>query len=467
MFTKKLWKLTAAGEVLLRGTKTLVASVLRGGSSTETFTATGDIVANGGDFSEPEANITYDTDHWKNTFDLGTNLAIGGTATQASSSGYHGTYPSIGAAVDGTLTGGVRVTNTVFDIDIDMGSIKTFNRITTYGQSAVPSAEPVSAIFQVGSDGTNFSTVATITFASPWITGEGQEIDFSDQTFRYIRVKYTGIVYTHIAEIEVYNKSPNSSTNTVKAKIPFTGTKNFVPETLTIKSETESQLVDGEVLVSWSDNNSTYSSEYGLTAFRALNKSVLVAKTNVWLRVRLVGAAHLATIAITTEGSTIEVGAAISAKVDGIEKVVINGNGLETIATTLPNVTEPSTPTDGVIAYSIGDGLKTKDSSAVVSNYSYAIQTLTDAANISWDAATGKNATVTLTTARILDLPTNMTIGSEHKLLVVTGGFALTFDAGFMWAGGTAPTVTTGSTLLAFEYDGTDVIGRVLAANYS
>lgn len=104
-----------------------------------------------------------------------------------------------------------------------------------------------------------------------------------------------------------------------------------------------------------------------------------------------------------------------------------------------------------------------------------AILTLTDAASIAWDMSLGIHATVTLTTAvgatRVLANPTVLQAGAIVVLKVVqdaTGGWALTYDTAYKWAGGAAPTVAAGAnavSVLTFFCDGTNLleISRSLA----
>jgi len=74
-----------------------------------------------------------------------------------------------------------------------------------------------------------------------------------------------------------------------------------------------------------------------------------------------------------------------------------------------------------------------------------AFQTLTDAANISWDYALGYNAEVTLTASRILDEPTNVADGDYGTLVIVqdgVGSHALTLPASFKVVNGGAGAIT-------------------------
>ena len=68
-------------------------------------------------------------------------------------------------------------------------------------------------------------------------------------------------------------------------------------------------------------------------------------------------------------------------------------------------------------------------------------QTLTDAASITYDLATGHNAKVTLTADRILLFPTNVAEGASGVLTVTqdgTGGHALAFGSGWFISAGAA-----------------------------
>jgi hypothetical protein len=99
-------------------------------------------------------------------------------------------------------------------------------------------------------------------------------------------------------------------------------------------------------------------------------------------------------------------------------------------------------------------------------------QTLTDAASIAWDLADG-SAQVTLGDNRTLANPTNLSAGATYFLKVVqdgAGGRTLAFDTAYKWAGGTAPTLSTGIgavDLFVFYCDGVSMYGSVAGLNYS
>lgn len=86
-----------------------------------------------------------------------------------------------------------------------------------------------------------------------------------------------------------------------------------------------------------------------------------------------------------------------------------------------------------------------KKSNLIVTGQIKTFQTLTDAANISWDYALGYNAEVTLTASRILDEPTNVSDGDYGTLVIVqdgVGSHALTLPASFKVVNGGAGAIT-------------------------
>lgn len=101
------------------------------------------------------------------------------------------------------------------------------------------------------------------------------------------------------------------------------------------------------------------------------------------------------------------------------------------------------------------------------------VQTLADGANIAWDHNTSRTATVTLGGDRTLDNPTNSVEGLEYTLKVIqdgTGTRLLTYGSAYKFAGGTAPTLSTGINdidVLRFWFDGTDYIKIGFEANIS
>ena len=76
-----------------------------------------------------------------------------------------------------------------------------------------------------------------------------------------------------------------------------------------------------------------------------------------------------------------------------------------------------------------------------------AITTLTDAATVVWDMAPSNVYYVTLGGNRIIGAPTNVKPGYTYILFIDQGAGSrtLTWNAAFLWAGGTAPTLATGA----------------------
>lgn len=94
--------------------------------------------------------------------------------------------------------------------------------------------------------------------------------------------------------------------------------------------------------------------------------------------------------------------------------------------------------------------------------------TLTDAASISWDASANQVTSVTITAARTMAAPTNMVDGAVYVITVIqdgTGGYAMSWNTVFKFAGATAPVVTATANArdtFVFISDGTNMyeIGR-------
>ena len=92
--------------------------------------------------------------------------------------------------------------------------------------------------------------------------------------------------------------------------------------------------------------------------------------------------------------------------------------------------------------------------------------TITDAAEMTWDACNGHAATVTLGGNRCLHNPSNLAQGSYILKVVQDGTGSRTLSTGYAyhWPGGVAPTLTTGANavdILTFWSDGTNLFGGV------
>ena len=101
------------------------------------------------------------------------------------------------------------------------------------------------------------------------------------------------------------------------------------------------------------------------------------------------------------------------------------------------------------------------------------IVTLSDGANIAYDMDDGNNATVTLGGNRTLDNPSNVTVGQSGSIFIVqdgTGSRTLSFGNAYDFAGGTAPTLSTGANAvdrIDYVVRTTSSIHCVFTANYS
>ena len=123
---------------------------------------------------------------------------------------------------------------------------------------------------------------------------------------------------------------------------------------------------------------------------------------------------------------------------------------------------------DANYANTITTALSTK---ANVTNPAYTSQQLTDAATISWDAASGGIAKVTITANRTMAAPSNLQIGTY--ILEVwqdgSGSRVVSWNSVFKWNGGVAPVLSTAGNakdVLSFYCDGTNLIGGLMARGY-
>jgi len=94
--------------------------------------------------------------------------------------------------------------------------------------------------------------------------------------------------------------------------------------------------------------------------------------------------------------------------------------------------------------------------------------TLTDAATIAWDASANQVTSVEITASRTMGAPTNQVDGAVYVLMIKqdgTGGFTMSWNSVFKFAGGTAPVVTATASakdVYVFLSDSTNMmeIGR-------
>ena len=165
---------------------------------------------------------------------------------------------------------------------------------------------------------------------------------------------------------------------------------------------------------------------------------------------------------ITTTGAITGVGSGIT----GIEGTAIASTGI-TAGWVLQ---ADGDDTSSWVAGGAGVSLSVANEWTKTQNFN--ATTLTDAANISWDAESNQVAKVTLTANRTLDNPTNMKDGATYILRVIQdagGTNTLAYGTAYLWPGGTAPTLTaTGDAIdiITFVCDGTNMYG-VISQDFS
>jgi len=97
----------------------------------------------------------------------------------------------------------------------------------------------------------------------------------------------------------------------------------------------------------------------------------------------------------------------------------------------------------------------------------FAMVTLVDGTNISWNLNTSQVATVTLAGNRTLNNPTNMQSGATYILIVKqdgTGNRTLSYGSAYKWPNGTPPILSTTASavdILTFISDGTNMYGMM------
>jgi len=111
--------------------------------------------------------------------------------------------------------------------------------------------------------------------------------------------------------------------------------------------------------------------------------------------------------------------------------------------------------------------LRTNETATLSAGFFDTMNTLTDAANISWDWADSNIAQVTITADRILDNPTSLGVGSFSLKVIQdgTGGWQLTYGAAYKWPDGIVPVLASGAgdvNILSFVSDGTNVYGTAI-----
>ena len=173
------------------------------------------------------------------------------------------------------------------------------------------------------------------------------------------------------------------------------------------------------------------------------------------------------TPSVSVEGTMYRVGASASGAFAGFTE--------DNLAERLENEWKEFAPIDGLVisekGTSIAPILLIHDGTNWSALMGY--QTLVDGANIDWDVSLGASAVVTLGGDRTFNAPTKFIEGQYYTLRVDqdgTGTRLITWNGVFKWAGGTAPTLSTGVNDIdwfTFTTDGTDWFGQTHGLNYS
>ena len=120
---------------------------------------------------------------------------------------------------------------------------------------------------------------------------------------------------------------------------------------------------------------------------------------------------------------------------------------------------------DGLDSTDTSDFASLSVSNAFSAAQGSAITVLTDAATISWDMSPSNVYSVVLDGNRTMAAPTNVQPGFTYILQVsqdaTTGSRTITWNAVFKWAGGTAPTLSTGTSALDITTFVADAAGNL------
>lgn len=127
---------------------------------------------------------------------------------------------------------------------------------------------------------------------------------------------------------------------------------------------------------------------------------------------------------------------------------------------------------DGTTQNSAGGGVSLSAQNTWTKSQNVQAVTLTDAASVLTDATLGNIFTVTLAGNRTLANPTGMIAGGCYSWLITqdgTGSRTLAYGSDFKWAGGTAPTLSTGAgavDMISAIWNGT-ILCAVAQLNFS
>jgi hypothetical protein len=156
---------------------------------------------------------------------------------------------------------------------------------------------------------------------------------------------------------------------------------------------------------------------------------------------------------------------------------VTDASGVFTITVPLPDSGNGTYvarfPGDVIFSFIMGQGATAYDISTLMASVESVApvsqaQTLVDGANVAWNMALGAFGVLTLAGSRTMLAPSNLVAGMVYHLKLIqdsTGSRVITWNTVFKWAGGTAPTLSTGAgkiDYIRFVSDGTNLIGTAI-----
>lgn len=355
----------ASGDIVAQpsGSK-IVAGTVESGTVTESFSATGD--ASTGDYEDPEASIEYSSGAWRNIISQGADLANGldpANYTTVANTG-SATSESVMDNDSGNITATSGSVQNNAEFQVDLGSSQAIDgiEVDSWDNGTWASSGEDCTLYGKVNSGDAWTQIRT--FYVPMTVaasghGEGPtSFTFSTVNYRYLRFTFGSFRNNSMTAmaINVFANEPASSNNSVQARIPFTGTKNFAPASLSITNESDASLSTGQVNVSYSFDDVSYSSLVDIATFQALSKTLFASKSAMWIKVQPVGTNSVKTISIDTEGSKVIANTDLEVEIDGVTKASFGASNIifNSLPTSDPSVAGALWNNSGVLNISAG-----------------------------------------------------------------------------------------------------------------
>jgi hypothetical protein len=277
------------------------------------------------DYEQAEANVEQGEDSWGNTKEVGspiTGLTLG---DYTNGGGWGSPFNNFDAIVADDGLGPYCSWNSTGIIIVDLGTDAPITKIDSEIRQLNtnnPGGFNIEAFFGPSSSGpwTSAGTTSRTDSQSNWVVASINTID-SGVTGRYCRMEFDAVSVTNkdcgVDYITFYGADYSSENNKFQYR-PLTGgdSTTYSPSTLVVLDETDTTLLDGDILIEYSTDGSTWSPQYGLNAFKALSP---ITGTTFWLRYEMVGDKRLKSSEITTASSYVNV------TTEGLE-IISNGN---------------------------------------------------------------------------------------------------------------------------------------------